>query len=187
MPDLWTRLRGGHGQINGYRSVWLMRGGGGNRGECLVSLIYGETVYRSISPCSIVKSTRCPVWVIGNSWLVDRAQHTKPNPQGQKPPPTAYNTPIPRVKNPQPHGHIHHRDYIPPPINKYIYPPPSLGIELLTYIFPINTWSWDEHLMYTAQPLLTHIWGSCYPTSVEFNYFTDISMYVTHRPQTWDR
>lgn len=33
----------------------------GNRGECLVSLIYGETVYRSISPCSIVKSTRCPV------------------------------------------------------------------------------------------------------------------------------
>lgn len=124
MPDLWTRLRGEHGQINGYRSVWLMRGGGGNRGECLVSLIYGETVYRSISPCSIVKSTRCPVWVIGNSWLVDRARHTKPNPQGQKPPPTAYNTPTPRVKNPQPHGHIHHRDYIPPPISKYIPPLP---------------------------------------------------------------
>lgn len=61
MPDLWTRLRGEHGQIKGYRSVGLMRGGGGNRGECLVSLIYGETVYRSISPCSIVKSTRCPV------------------------------------------------------------------------------------------------------------------------------
>lgn len=61
MPDLWTRLRGKHGQIKGYRSVGLMRGGGGNRRECLVSLIYGETVYRSISPCSIVKSTRCPV------------------------------------------------------------------------------------------------------------------------------